>query len=215
MRDDIYSTIRKRIIRGEYEQGAVIREADLAEEFHVSRTPIREVFQKLQHDKFIVLLPYRGAQVTFIEFESFFQLVAVKIELEMMAVRLAAKRIGSKEIAALRSIAEESQRLDLIEGHDESFDAMLRIDTAFHSTIRSAARNSVLAEYLKNMQAHIDRYFYFTRHESAKTMVHFADDFTKIIDALENHDQKAAEDALRGHMSSYYKIVRNMSGEHD
>ena len=105
MREDIYSALRKRIIRGEYEQGEIIREADVAQEFQVSRTPVREVFQNLQGDKLITLLPYRGAQVTFIELEFFFQTAAVKQNLEEMATRLAARWATENDVRRMREIA--------------------------------------------------------------------------------------------------------------
>ena len=213
MRENIYYTVRNRIIRGMYEQGEVIREADLAQEFQVSRTPIREVFQNLQRDKLINLLPYRGAQVTFIEFDFLFQAVAVKTELESMAVRVAAKRITDKEIEQLRAIARETAALDIAAAPDKKFDEILRVDTLFHSAVRKASRNSVLATCIEELQAHVDRFYYYTRYAAARTFDHFGDDFEQIIGALERHDPAAADAALRTHMSSYYEILRTMYGE--
>ena len=210
MREDIYNILRRRIIRGDYEQGEVIREVDLAKEFNVSRTPIREVFQNLQRDKLISLLPHRGAQVTFIEFDFFFQVVAVKTELELMAIRVAAKRINEKELEQLRAIEREASGLDMEENADKNFEKMLELDTEFHRTVRKAAKNSVLSDAVENLQAHVNRYYFYTRYTAAKTLNHFSVDFHSMIEALAKHDPQEAEETLRTHMGSYYQLIQKI-----
>lgn len=44
--EEIYNILKRRIIELKYEPGEVLNEVDLAEEFGISRTPIRKVFQQ-------------------------------------------------------------------------------------------------------------------------------------------------------------------------
>ena len=53
--DNIYEILKNRIIHLEYEPGQVLNEVDVAEEFNISRTPIRRVFQLLHGDKLLIL----------------------------------------------------------------------------------------------------------------------------------------------------------------
>ena len=204
MREDIYSALRRKIIRGEYEQGEIIREADVAQEFQVSRTPVREVFQNLQSDKLITLLPYRGAQVTFIELEFFFQTAAVKQNLEEMATRLAARWATESDVRRMREIADTILECD----PEKNFEKYLETDTQFHRTVRQASRNGVLVGTLEQLQAHIDRYYYYSRRLAAKTMGDFYSEYTAIIDAIERHNPEAAGKAVMSHLGNYYEIIQ-------
>lgn len=206
MKKDIHSMLRKRIIRGEYEQGEIIREADVAKEFQVSRTPVREVFQHLQNEKLIILLPYRGAQVTFIELEFFFQTVAVKRTLEEMATRLAARWATESDIRQMREITDRLREYNP-EKNLESFEMFLELDTQFHRTVWQASRNGLLVDLLEQMQIHIERYYYYSRHTAAGTMGGFYDDFSAIIQAITQHDPDAASAAVLTHLDGYYEVI--------
>jgi DNA-binding transcriptional regulator YhcF (GntR family) len=60
----IYRGIRGKIISGALPQGSRLRERELAEEFRVSRVPLREAFPQLEADGFIQSSPRRGVRVT-------------------------------------------------------------------------------------------------------------------------------------------------------
>lgn len=66
--DEIYNLLKRRIIELEYRPGEVLNEVDVADEFEISRTPIRKVFQQLSDDKLLNIIPRFGAQVTPIDF---------------------------------------------------------------------------------------------------------------------------------------------------
>ena len=53
--DAIYETLRDRICLGQYGRGDMFHEADLGQEFEVSRTPIRQVLQRLASEKLAVV----------------------------------------------------------------------------------------------------------------------------------------------------------------
>lgn len=207
MKKDIYSTLRKRIIQGQYEQGEIIREVDVAKEFQVSRTPVREIFQNLQNEKLIILLPYRGAQVTYIELEFFFQTVAVKRTLEEMATRLATRWATENDICQMREIAQQFLNYDP-EKDFKSFEMYLELDTRFHRTIWQASRNGILVDLLEQMQSHIERYYYYSRHTAARTMGDFHSGFVKVIQAIEQRDEEASAKAILEHLNGYYEVIQ-------
>lgn len=53
--DTIYETLRDRICLGQYQPGDVFHETGLGQEFEVSRTPIRQVLQRLAFEKLAVV----------------------------------------------------------------------------------------------------------------------------------------------------------------
>ena len=60
----IYSTVRERIILGQYPQGSRLPEQRIGEELDVSRVPLREAVPWLERDGFVHSYPRRGAVVT-------------------------------------------------------------------------------------------------------------------------------------------------------
>ena len=61
--DKLAATIQARVLSGELASGTRLRQEALAEEFGVSRTPVREALRKLQASGLVELRPNRGAQV--------------------------------------------------------------------------------------------------------------------------------------------------------
>ena len=85
--------LRERIARQDIAPGAKLREQELADEFGVPRTRIREVFGVLESRGLIERIPNRGAVVSRLELEHVFQLYEVRAVLEGMCVRLATQNV--------------------------------------------------------------------------------------------------------------------------
>ena len=62
MGNDLLFELRERIVSPEFVGGAVLNEKVLAEECHVSRTPVREALITLQSERLVELIPRRGVQ---------------------------------------------------------------------------------------------------------------------------------------------------------
>ena len=66
----IYEELRGRICLLDYEPGAIIKERELANEFGVSRTPLRRVLQKLESDGLVLSKQGHGTVVTEIDLQA-------------------------------------------------------------------------------------------------------------------------------------------------
>jgi DNA-binding GntR family transcriptional regulator len=92
----ILETLRRRIAGQEIPPGAKLREQDLAAEFGVPRTRIREVFGTLESRGLIERIPHRGAVVTRLDMELVFKLYDVREVLEGLCARLATENVPSE-----------------------------------------------------------------------------------------------------------------------
>ena len=63
LRDVVFNTLRRAILKGELKPGERLMEIALAEKLGVSRTPIREAIRKLELEGLVIMIPRRGAQV--------------------------------------------------------------------------------------------------------------------------------------------------------
>jgi DNA-binding GntR family transcriptional regulator len=104
--DEVVDALRGRIVRGELRPGAKLRQQECAEILGVSRTPLREAFQRLEADGWVQLRARQGAEVkgmTVIEAEEIFTL---RVLLETFASRLSAIAHRSEDEARARALIE-------------------------------------------------------------------------------------------------------------
>lgn len=204
MRTDIYQELKRRIVQNIYKPGELVREADIAQEFNVSRTPVREVFQNLQHDQLITLIPHRGAQVTYIQLDFFLQVVELKRNLEGFAARLAAKWATEKDIDELTEIAERFRHYQV----EKDMVKVLEDDTLFHSITHRIGRNQVLNDMLNQLQPHIDRIYFYAEYVTTPMLETFVHDFYRMIEGLKSRDVELAVQAAVDHLDSYYEFIK-------
>jgi DNA-binding GntR family transcriptional regulator len=141
----LITEIRRRIIAGEIQPGVNISELALAEEFGVSRTPVRETFKQLQTEGLIEIRPRVGTFVTTPSRREITELFEMKELIEGAAARLLAQRGRVPEVDKL----EENLR--------ESDEAVARGDRAryaelveeFHDLLIVGADNSKLEAHYR------------------------------------------------------------------
>src|SRR3712207_1956871 len=97
LRDVVFHTLRKAILRGDLKPDERLMEIKLAERMGVSRTPIREAIRLLQMEGLVVNIPRKGAHVAKITEKDLRDVLEVRGGLENMAVKLASRRITEKQ----------------------------------------------------------------------------------------------------------------------
>ncbi len=154
MRQDIYETIRDRIVFLEYPPGRILNEKGLAAEFGVSRTPLREVLSRLEWEKLVRVIPRTGTMVAEIEVHRIREVFQVRLDIEGLTGRLAAENIADEHFERLNQIRARCAAL----APDYDPKALVNIDVTFRGVLLEAANNSVLkeiSESLYNLTARI------------------------------------------------------------
>jgi DNA-binding GntR family transcriptional regulator len=95
--DEIVDAVSDRIVRGELEPGQKIRQQELAELLGVSRTPLRESFQRLEANGWVTLEARRGAKVRALTVGEAEEIFTMRVVLETAAARLAATEHSDEE----------------------------------------------------------------------------------------------------------------------
>jgi DNA-binding GntR family transcriptional regulator len=204
--DEIAANIRARIMNGEFTIGSPLRQAALAAEFGVSRTPIREALRQLQNGGLIEVLPNRGAVIRVPTPWEVREAYEVRAELEGMAARRAAGRITRAQLDILRN-DNEILRGALDDAADADRAHTMAANDSFHTIICTAAGN----QWLTSMVARINESF--PRNVSSLALAdnerHRQENVTQhdeIIAALAGNDVEGAREAMHAHIVS--------SGEH-
>src|SRR5438552_5836956 len=99
--DDVALVIEEAIVAGELAPRTVLRQEQLAEQFNVSRTPIREALRRLAALGLVSFVPNRGVRVRTISREDLHEAFMVRAELEGLATEVAAAKMTPDDLAEL------------------------------------------------------------------------------------------------------------------
>jgi DNA-binding GntR family transcriptional regulator len=150
----IIEALRTRISSHELPPGSRLRESELAYEFGVSRSRIREAFLTLEERGLIERIPNRGAVVLKLDLAMIFHLYEVREQLEGLVTRLATER---SDQASWQEIVDRFDRVrveDLQQGNIDEYAAA--IDALRLRTVEAAA-NPVLTEMLDSIYEKVQR----------------------------------------------------------
>ncbi|WP_322040126.1 GntR family transcriptional regulator [Burkholderia diffusa] len=192
--------LRRRIVSMELEPGAVIDEAALADEFGMSRPPIRELIRQMAAEGYIELEPNRAPRVTSMNFQSLRSFFIAAPVIYIATTQLAALNAMPDDIARLRTI-QENFRAAIESGNVAN---RVIYNDEFHLEIGRIAQNDYLMPSLRRLlidHARLGKMFY--RYPTTDTMQHTLESAVvqhdQIIDALERQDADAAGQLVRDH----------------
>jgi DNA-binding GntR family transcriptional regulator len=169
-------------------------ERQLAHDFGISRTPIREALQLLEQEGFVRTLPRRGIFVVRKTKQEVIEMITVWAALESMAARLITLNASDDEIARLRRMFATFQNNKVRARLNEYSEANIN----FHQTIILISRCELLIKLAENLFTHMRMIRRRTIGERERAMRSIQDHMA-IIEALERRDTKRAEDLVRQH----------------
>lgn len=198
-----YECIKQEIVSLKLPPGSVINEIDLQEELDLGRTPIREALKRLSLEKLVIIVPRRGMFVTEIGIRDLQQLFEMRLPLESLAARLAAKR-GTKEHwdrmqAALRHLSET----------DADNQALITIDQTCHEIIYDAADNEFLRDTLVTHYALSLRlwYYFLSRIGDMREAIR---EHNLILGALRAKDSDLAARLMERHIRTFQEELQGV-----
>lgn len=195
----IYELLRQAIVTMALEPNDVIYERAIAEEFGISRTPVREALLRLSREELVVIVAQSGTFVAPVKRDQFIESAFIRTTLETAMVGRAAEIITDAEIDQLHDIYEAHRRAI----QRENWVAAIRKDHEFHSTIGRAARLPKMLQMQELVRVPIDRVRHIAVREGIVAKVTLLQ-HEKILDALGKRDPLAAQAALREHLDDAF-----------
>lgn len=169
-------------------------ERQLAQDFGVSRTPVREAMAQLEREGFVRSIPRRGVYVVRKTKEEVIQLITAWAALESMAARLITENAKDEEIAQLRKMFATFDG-GQVRAH---LDEYSEVNIEFHQTIVRMSGNQVLIQLAENLFTHMRMIRRKTITEKNRVDKSIRDHMN-IIEALEARDTARAETLVRDH----------------
>ena len=169
-------------------------ERQLAQDFGISRTPVREAMAQLEREGFVRSVPRRGIYVVRKTRREVIEMITAWAALESMAARLITENTLDADIASLRRMFSTFEDGKLRAHLDEYSETNI----AFHQTIIRMSGNSVLISLAENLFTHMRMIRRKTIGEKDRVEKSIRDHMN-IIEALEARDTARAEELVRTH----------------
>jgi DNA-binding GntR family transcriptional regulator len=169
-------------------------ERKLAQDFGISRTPVREAMAQLESEGFVRSVPRRGIYVVRKTRREVIEMITAWAALESMAARLITEKAGASEIAGLRKMFATFDG-----GHLRAhLDEYSEVNIEFHQSIIRMSQNRVLIDMAENLFTHMRMIRRKTIGEKDRADRSIRDHMS-IIEALESRATDRAEDLVRDH----------------
>lgn len=221
--EQIVQQIEESILKGELIPGSQLpAERELAEQFGVSRTAVREAIKALQEKGLVDAFPGRGTFVTngtsnsmrrsldrIIkggESDGLAYLVEVREILEPEIAALAATRADYQDLAAMR------EAIDVMDNAEWSSEAFIEADLDFHLALAEAAANPIVLSLIDSIVGLLrEQRLRISRVEGGPArgqQYH-----RSILEAIERHDAQGARAAMQAHLWQVREDSRNSPGD--
>ncbi|MCA8880056.1 MAG: GntR family transcriptional regulator [Rhodobacteraceae bacterium] len=206
----ILDSLRHRIISLELPPDTVLSRTDLARDYAVSQTPVRDALQKLEAEGLVEIFPQSKTVVTRIDTARMHEAHFLRRATEIEVVRMLAETADDVLIARLRSIL--SMQRAIADNPDEIV-MFQDLDEAFHLAMMTAIGQPGLHAVLRAQSGHLNRLRRLDMPDGGK-IANILDGHDRIIVALEAHDPEAAEAAIREHLSRTISRVDILRARH-
>ena len=186
--------VREAILEGRLKPGVRIRQQELAQQFGVSRIPVREALRRLESEGLITLVPHTGARVARMDIRECVELYRLREVVEPMVMAESVPHLTGQNLTALRGL------LSTIEESSDYTPGWLEVDQRFHLESYSAApmpRVLEMVEQFWNQTQQYRRAYLGT--DLAKLKMANAEHHL-ILEAIEGGDAEDAASRLRSHL---------------
>lgn len=197
-----YDYLLNMIMSGRLLPGDRIPEAKIAQEFGISRTPIRDAMRILANDGLIEIFPHRFAQVAAYAPETIRDIGTLRISLDSMSIKLAMLYGSRSDFLLLQNIAARCEQ-GMLSGDEQ----MRRTaDCDFHLELARITGNSLLLKFQKELYLRVQFLLLHQKNLVINEKRHIRQHF-EITQALINQDEARALEIITDHLGSFYDLI--------
>ena len=203
----IYRILRDRICLLEYPPGTRLSEEELAEEFKISRTPVRRVLARLESEGLVEARHGVGTIVTDIEIEELAQVYHLRLELAVLIGRLSPIPRSPADLDRIRALIARFDALP----DDPDHRAFARLNMDFFAEISAMTGNQPLREISERLYFQTSRIILklMPRLNLVEEFAAFRREMDDILAAMEIGDLASVGHLRRSHISmSFERMMR-------
>ncbi len=200
--ESVHDALRHAILSGQLAGGTRLVQAELAAQFGVSNTPVREAMRQLATEGMIRFDPYRGAVVHSPDLLEVLEVYEIRLLLEPEAARKAALRITAAQLAQARQIHDEMAGI-------RDIGDWVPQNLRFHRVIIDAAGSPRLAAVILSLEHIAATHVALALNAGLHRMEHGHQEHAKILDALQSKDSDLVARLVAEHLEATVQAVRD------
>jgi DNA-binding GntR family transcriptional regulator len=197
--DVAYERLRERIMNGSLPPGTTLKQEQLALEFGLSTTPLREAIRRLESEGLVTTSAHREVLVSQVALADLLAVYEVRENLDPVAASLAASRRSNDEAQQITSLAK-----GIAIGSTE--DALMA-NRKFHTAIYRASHNPILIDVLDNLWDRSDRH-----RRLIGDLAHSANvtgEHIELAQAILRQDARLAGSLMRAHVRNAKRLAQH------
>jgi DNA-binding GntR family transcriptional regulator len=195
VRDTVFCSLKKAILRGHFQPGERLVEHELAQQMDISRTPIREALRKLELEGLVDYVPRKGVVVVGITAADAAKIYTICAVLEGLAARLAAEKRTDKEVSRLKNMLVEMEAFI----QTGNINRLHIVHTHFHHFIARISKSPRLYQRIVALREHVEN-FKETFYSRPERLQDGWKEHEAIVRAIQNADAEKAECAAKNHL---------------
>lgn len=223
-KDVAYEYLRRSIITCEIVPGSILDENEVAQNLHISRTPVREAVNKLAEEGLLEIVPRKGIIVSQMTVKDIYDLLDARLTVEPSILQRAVPALDKGSLMQLRSVIESYAQSNAELKHSKTLqtnkfreallqslraqgielDSAIDSDYSFHMFFAYKTGNSFLMgiEHKLMVQNERTRYILSTVRNERSQEVHT--EHLAIVQALLDEDIDRALDAVQTHLNNAF-----------
>ncbi|WP_034492117.1 GntR family transcriptional regulator [Afifella pfennigii] len=210
----IYKTLRDRICLLEYPPGSRLSEEELAEEFHISRTPVRRVLTRLEAEGLVEVRHGVGTIITDVDICALSEVYRLRLELAVLMGRLSPLPRSEADLARIRALIARCEGLESAPQHKQ----FARLNMDFFSEVNAMTGNQPLREIAERLYFQTSRIVLklLPQLNLAEEFTAFRREMEDTLKAMELGDLASVGHIHRAHIAmSFQRMMRYAGGVGD
>lgn len=208
----VADAIRVAIYSGHLRPGDPLLEMQLAKDFRVSQTSVREALLQLERLGLVRRFPNKGTQVTELSEKEFRERLELRMQLECTAAVQAGARLQDRDAQALTELADRIAS----RARESDFATAAMVDLEFHRRMWAISGNEILAQVLHQISAPLFAFVSIVRTRRRSQIPIVLHSHHEIVDALASRDAALIHKTMQNHFAgSYEQFVPHLSSVPD
>jgi len=199
--DGVYEQLKEQILHLELPPGAAISEIETAEKYHISRTPVRDAFKRLEREGLLQIKPHIGTFVSLIDLHAVSDVLYIREVLEFSVLSDLAQIYDNSIDLHIRLILQ--QQKDLLNSDmpiEELSRAFITLDNEFHTALFDAAGKKNIIKFLYAYNSQYERFRTFINFTGKDDIQKLYDSHVNIVNCIASKDFTTLKDLVRHHL---------------
>lgn len=199
--DGVYEQLKEQILHLELPPGAAISEIETAEKYHISRTPVRDAFKRLEREGLLEIRPHIGTFISLIDLHAVSDVLYIREVLEFSVLSDLAQIYDNSHDLHIRLILQKQK--DLLESDmpiEELSRAFINSDNEFHTALFDAAGKKNIIKFLYAYNSQYERFRTFINFNGKEDLYKLYESHLKILECISTKNFSALKDYIRHHL---------------